>query len=54
MIILPHAKSLQEIPLAPFLEALKSKVTGQQSYSTLPPVTEVDDTQNRESMIEVS
>ena len=28
MIILPHAKSLHEIPLAPFLDVLKGKVNG--------------------------
>jgi hypothetical protein len=31
MIILPHAKSLHEIPLSPFLEVLKGKINGQVS-----------------------
>jgi len=28
MIILPHAKSLHEIPLAPFLDVLRAKISG--------------------------
>lgn len=43
MIIMPHAKSSQEIPLSPFLEVLKGKSNGQLSQATLPPVAEVDD-----------
>jgi hypothetical protein len=44
LIILPHAKSLQEIPLAPFFESIKAKLIGHASQATLPPVEEVDDT----------
>ena len=52
MIILPHAKSLHEIPLAPFLDVLRAKISGQLSQSVLPPVLEVEDTQLRESILE--
>lgn len=52
MIILPHAKSLHEIPLAPFLDVLRAKISGQLSLSVLPPVLEVEDTQLRESILE--
>ena len=52
MIILPHAKSLHEISLAPFLEVLRAKVSGQLSQAVLPPVLEVEDTQLRESILE--
>jgi hypothetical protein len=52
MIILPHAKSLHEIPLAPFLEVLRAKISGQLSQAVLPPVLEVEDTQLRESILE--
>ena len=52
MIILPHAKSLHEIPLAPFLEVLRAKISGQLSQAVLPPVLEVEDTQLRESVLE--
>jgi hypothetical protein len=52
MIILPHAKSLHEIPLAPFLDVLKAKISGQLSQAVLPPVLEVEDTQIRESILE--
>ncbi len=52
MIILPHAKSLHEIPLAPFLDVLRAKVSGQLSQAVLPPVLEVEDTHLRESILE--
>ena len=52
MIILPHAKSLHEIPLASFLEVLRAKISGQLSQAVLPPVLEVEDTQIRESILE--
>lgn len=52
MIILPHAKSLHEIPLGPFLEVLRAKISGQLSQAVLPPVLEVEDTQLRESVLE--
>lgn len=52
MIILPHAKSLHEIPLAPFLDVLRAKLSGQLSQAVLPPVLEVEDTQLRESILE--
>ena len=52
MIIMPHAKSLHDIPLAPFLDVLRAKITGQLSQAVLQPVLEVEDTQIRESILE--